>query len=55
MGELEAGETSYRAEIATRNRRRTAEARERKLSYAVVGLLAHSAFFQFRGRFPSWQ
>lgn len=35
---------SFRAEIIMRNRRRTLEARERKLSMAVYGLLAYSAF-----------
>lgn len=53
MNELEAGEGSYRAEIATRNRRRIAQARERRLSFAVVGLLAYSAFSNFVGAFLS--
>lgn len=34
----------HRAEIAMRNRRRTLEARERKLTMAVFGLMAYSAF-----------
>lgn len=46
MSEAEAPD-SYRAGIALRNRRRTLEARERKLSMAVFGLMAYSAFSNF--------
>jgi len=35
---------SRRADIAMRNRRRTLESRERKLTMAVFGLMAYSAF-----------
>jgi hypothetical protein len=38
---------SHRAEIAARNRRHALEARERKLSGAVFGLLGYSAFANF--------
>src|SRR3546814_898318 len=40
---------SRRAEIASRNRRRILEARERKLSMAMFGLMAYSAFANFLG------
>jgi hypothetical protein len=39
----------YRADIARRNRRRNAAARERKFSMAVVALLGYSAFSNFIG------
>jgi hypothetical protein len=40
---------SRRAEIALRNRRRALDARERKLSMAVSGLMVYSAFANFLG------
>lgn len=43
MSETE-GANGRRADIALRNRRRTAESRERKLSMVVFGLMAYSAF-----------
>jgi hypothetical protein len=43
MGETEEA-NSRRADIAMRNRRRTLESRERKLTMAVFGLMAYSAF-----------
>lgn len=44
----EAGEEdNYRALIAQRNRRRSLEDRERKLTTLVTGLLAYSAFSNF--------
>jgi len=43
MGETEEA-NSRRADIAMRNRRRMLESRERKLTMAVFGLMAYSAF-----------
>lgn len=44
MTDMDAGSDNSRSEIALRNRRRDAEARERKLTMAVFGLLGYSAF-----------
>ena len=49
MSEGENSEFTYRAEIAQRNRLRQAEDRERKLSMAIVGLTAYSAFANLMG------
>jgi len=46
MGETEEA-NSRRADIAMRNRRRKLESRERKLTMAVFGLMAYSAFANF--------
>lgn len=51
MTELEAGENTYRAEIATRNRRKTAEERERRLLFAMIGILGYLAFSNFAAAF----
>ena len=47
MSENEEAAGAYRAEIASRNRRRKAVSHERKLTAAVVGLLGYSAFSNF--------
>ncbi|MGY1458613.1 hypothetical protein ACW5F0_08205 [Luteimonas sp. A534] len=48
MSETEEAD-SYRSEIALRSRRRVLDGRERKLSMAVFGLMAYSAFANFLG------
>jgi hypothetical protein len=48
------GADSYRAEIATRNRRYALESRERKLTISVFGLMAYSALGNFLGVFMTF-
>ena len=49
MDEMEQDRGAFRAEIASRNRHWNAQARERKLTMAVFGLLAYSSFANFLG------
>jgi hypothetical protein len=49
VDEIEQAANEHRFEIAMRNRRRSLDTRERKLTMAVFGLMGYSAFGNFVG------